>query len=356
MEFGWFRKSNQVSLFAMQVVLPAFVFLFAVSALILFLGYRFHSNHVRQQQLLSYIEFERISDSISKSWESMATASLRDTSQVSMLRWTEAGVFPVSGTVTELTDWEQIKPKKILTSPFIIQLLGKPYVVQMEPEAAIDKIPSEGPFAVNVRLTPFDISQLIQLTRVPLESSIVYLVSKEGQLIFSTSSLINHKNFISRPVVQKFVLNQVNASGLGFTDYDGKKGFGYSFFIPGSNIVMFAEISAEAHEQGFSSTFKQALIVTLSASFIVGLLLWIVHRRVYKHLRELALGMERSSLIPATSQMSESKITELAFLKSSWQQSERKLQYLYQKVNEQKESGNANVSAEGGTHDPKKSA
>lgn len=335
MKFWWAKKSEHTSLIAYQVVLPSIIFLVSCFALILFIAMKFQSSHIRQEQLLSYVEFERISDAIGKSFEVLANESLTTSADVSYLNWTQAGITAVSGTVSELPDWEVTKPKRMVTTPYIMQVLGKPYIAVMTSKIAVSRIPETEPFAITLQLVPFDISKLIQLSRVPLDTSIVYLLSREGQLIFSTSSQINHSNFLSRPIVQKFVLNQINASGLAFTDHDGKKGFGYSFYVPGSNLVMFSEVSSAAHPQGFSTMLRTALVLLGLATLVVGVCFYLVHAKIYGHLRELALSMERSALIPTHSNMKPTKIKELAFLKQTYQQSEHRMFRLYQRIKEQ---------------------
>lgn len=324
-----------ISLLMAQVVMPTILFFSIASIVIALLASRFYSHHLRQTQMLNYIEFEQISMEISRAWDQLVKNTTFDGADRSLFNWDENGIHHVQGSVKDIPSWNSLQIKRIPHDAFALEVLGKLYLAKVIVESGSDddqQVPTKLPFTARVYLKPIDINDLIDSDKIPLSTSIVYLVSKESQLLFSSSSLIGHRSFRSRPIVQKFILNQVDASGHAFVDVNHEHGYGYFFAIPRTNFVMFAEVSTAGQDRTFAPVLKQAAATGLIGTMMLALISYLIHRRLYLHLREIADAIEKAGYPPQDTTFQDTNIAEIAFLKQACKLAEQRISVVYQRL------------------------
>lgn len=95
-----------------------------------------------------------------------------------------------------------------------------------------------GKDAVFYELNPSKI--FYQLTKS--ENTTYYIINQFGELVFSNSSHITEKNFIKRPVVQKFIWSMIATSQVEFRE-GKRKMLGFYAQIPGTNLILFSEVN-----------------------------------------------------------------------------------------------------------------
>lgn len=125
--------------------------------------------------------------------------------------------------------------------------------------------------AKTVRLRKID-SQLFQAElaqKANLEGPL-YLVTKEGRLVYSNDKDIGAVNFAARSLVQKFIASPLAQGQMEFEGSKGEPSYGFFREIPGSNIIMFAEVEKA---QALSSVIT---IIWRFLAVLVAILLGIV--------------------------------------------------------------------------------
>lgn len=94
-----------------------------------------------------------------------------------------------------------------------------------------------------------------------------YLLTREGRLVYTNHSDITAGNYMSRPLVQKFINSPVRQ---GQVDFDGEDGPSYGFFfeVPETNLLMFAETSkrvALAPVRAIATNYALTILFVLCA-------------------------------------------------------------------------------------------
>lgn len=116
----------------------------------------------------------------------------------------------------------------------------------------------------------------------------LYMVSKEGRLIYSGDSTILETNFLKKTLVQKFIGAPLTHGQLEFKNAEGILYYGFFREIPHSNVIMFSEIE-QAKALMSLRTFIYKFILALAAIIAsVILLLQYPLIKITRPLRELA--------------------------------------------------------------------
>lgn len=94
----------------------------------------------------------------------------------------------------------------------------------------------------------------------------LYLLSKQGRVLFTNSPEITQTNYVQRPLVQKFISVPLNQGQL---EFDAEEGGAYGFFyeVPNTNIVMFVETLKSV---ALASVRELAINYTIVLLFILG--------------------------------------------------------------------------------------
>jgi serine phosphatase RsbU (regulator of sigma subunit) len=105
--------------------------------------------------------------------------------------------------------------------------------------------------------------------------ALVYVLTREGQLVYSNRESINSGNYFLRPLVQKFIKSPITSGQIEFSQKNGRRDLGFYFEIPESNLIVFAEVDRDRvlgpiHELGWH--FLIAILL------ISGLCLIVTHK------------------------------------------------------------------------------
>jgi serine phosphatase RsbU (regulator of sigma subunit) len=72
-------------------------------------------------------------------------------------------------------------------------------------------------------------------------ASRVYLLTRQGALLYTSTPDITAVNYLKRPLVQKFVQAPFRLGQVGFKDDAGADWYGFFYEVPGTNVIAFAE-------------------------------------------------------------------------------------------------------------------
>jgi serine phosphatase RsbU (regulator of sigma subunit) len=123
----------------------------------------------------------------------------------------------------------------------------------------------------------------------PADQGALYVLTREGRLLFTNDQSITEVNAPFRPLVQRFIKAPIKQGQLEFRGGNGESLYGFFAEIPKTNIVMFSEVSkakALAPIRHIILRFLGALGVIMV--FAV-LLLQLPLSRIVRPVRELAL-------------------------------------------------------------------
>lgn len=96
------------------------------------------------------------------------------------------------------------------------------------------------------------------------KARLIYAVSKQGRLIYSSDGSINNGNFISRELVKKFIQSSLTGQIIEYEGRNNKRFFGAVHEITGTNLVLFSEVSKEILIGSLTQTIQQyALLVVI---------------------------------------------------------------------------------------------
>ena len=106
-----------------------------------------------------------------------------------------------------------------------------------------------------------------------LDQTNVYVVTKEGRLLYSNNPDITTVSYVNRPLVQKFIEIPFRQGQLEFSDHETKDAsYGFFYGIPDTNMVIFAETS-RSNALGQVRTIMIRFIFVVLIVLIVSLVL-----------------------------------------------------------------------------------
>lgn len=101
----------------------------------------------------------------------------------------------------------------------------------------------------------------------------VYLVSKQGRVVYSSDSKINNENFLSRELVKKFLQSSLSGQIIEYQGPGSKKYYGAAQEITGTNMVLFSEVSRDLLIGSMTQSLQQyALLVIVLVTIIIVLI------------------------------------------------------------------------------------
>ena len=102
------------------------------------------------------------------------------------------------------------------------------------------------------------------LGRPDRKARTVYVITKQGRLVYSTDAAINNENFISRELVKKFVQSSLSGQIIEFNGKNDRRYYGSVHEVSGTNVVVFSEVSRELLIGNLTQIIQQyALLVLL---------------------------------------------------------------------------------------------
>jgi serine phosphatase RsbU (regulator of sigma subunit) len=136
-------------------------------------------------------------------------------------------------------------------------------------------------------LWKIDLMPWLGIDTTTIQKSTLYLVSKQGKLLYSNTPSITETSYIQSPLVQKFIATPVRQGQL---EFDGKKGRSYGFFyeVPRTNIMMFVETSKQMALSTVREVALRFAYVLLGILGVVAILLKFPLSSLTEPLRELA--------------------------------------------------------------------
>ncbi len=154
----------------------------------------------------------------------------------------------------------------------VLQLAGHDYLAVTAPDSWInthagDRV-APGNYLVLWRI---DINSWLNARADEAKNSI-YLITKEGRVLYTNRPEINETNFVKRPLVQKFIANPLRHGQL---EFDGEEGASYGFFheVPDTNLMLFVETSKKVALEEVNQIAIRYTIFLLAILAVVGLLL-----------------------------------------------------------------------------------
>lgn len=123
--------------------------------------------------------------------------------------------------------------------------------------------------------------------RDPADAS-VYMVTREGRLIYSSDKNILESTFKAKTLVQKFIAAPLTHGQLEFKDERGVLFYGFFREIPDSNVVMFSEIEQSKALMSLKTFIYKFILVLIGIIASVILILQYPLIKITSPLRELA--------------------------------------------------------------------
>lgn len=123
----------------------------------------------------------------------------------------------------------------------------------------------------------------------PTTGGSLYLVTREGRLIYTSSPEISGTNVAARPLVQKFIKSPLSQGQQEVTSDAGVALYGFFYEIPGSNVVMFYEVERDRIIATIYKISYQFLLILGGILATTLLLIQFPLRRITGPLREMAL-------------------------------------------------------------------
>ena len=201
----------------------------------------------RDTWAIMFLELERRADDLSQKVNSFR--SVKNGASLSLYRVdSKAGQLNlVHGTDSGelvLADFGLKKPV-LKTNWTLLQRAGETYLADIlsadRASALVEKDLSDGQY---LALWPLDFTKWIS-ANIPPDST-VYVITRQGALLYSNQSFINAGNVVSRRLVQKFIKNPVSQGQFEFQNNWGRDTYGFIQEIPRTNVVIFSETSVIA--------------------------------------------------------------------------------------------------------------
>ncbi len=126
------------------------------------------------------------------------------------------------------------------------------------------------------------------LLRAKDRDVLVYIVSREGQVLESSDAKLDEKNILERDIVRRFIQGSLRSGQVAITTPEGDRAFGFHSEIPGTNLVLFSETPATRAMADVSEWQKKFLWVFLGMTMIVLLIVQIPLQLVVQPIKELA--------------------------------------------------------------------
>jgi serine phosphatase RsbU (regulator of sigma subunit) len=152
----------------------------------------------------------------------------------------------------------------------------------------------------------------------PADEGALYLMTREGRLLFSNNTAITETSMIERELVQNFIKAPIKQGQLELTNTDGEAVYGFFAEIPRTNIVMFSEVlktTAMSPVKRIVMRFLGVLALVLVGAVI---LIQLVLSRITHPVKELAelarsVGQGRFDVAPTHQGFGELAVLSSAF-------------------------------------------
>ena len=122
----------------------------------------------------------------------------------------------------------------------------------------------------------------------PVGESALYLVSREGDLLYSSDEKITSFNYSQQPLVQHFIRAPIKQGQFEIAGAGGKVSYGFFTEMPESNLILFSELSKSVALGPIRQIEIRFVLVLVGILALVGLLMQVSLSKIVTPLRELA--------------------------------------------------------------------
>lgn len=171
----------------------------------------------------------------------------------------------------------------------IISLDGEDFLARLEPA-------SEG--RARLSLSKVKVANWIGSAARSSNETHLYVLTRQGSVLFSNTSLVTAHNYLKRPLVQKFIDAPLRLGQVEFTAPDGKDWLGFFYEIAGTNMIAFAEAPKSVALAPVRAALQRMILATLASVLGSLLLLQMILRVVtgpidalIRWTREIASGV-----------------------------------------------------------------
>lgn len=221
-------------------------------------------------------------------------------------------VFGAFGKDVSLADFGLDGKSLPRDSPELMVLVhaGEAYLARIDEDGA----PGEG--IINLRKVKANLFEIHPAP--PASQGLLYFITREGRLLYSSDQAITEANAPGRALVQTFIRAPIKTGQLELPGEDGEDYYGFFAEIPKSNIVMFSEVArtaAMAPVRKIVIRFLAVLVLILIGAVV---LLQIPLSKITRPIRDLArlatsVGQGRFDVAPSASGFGELAVLNSAF-------------------------------------------
>lgn len=252
-----------------------------------------YANKLNDTWAIMFLELERQGNQIAKMLEKHPEAAQGDTyskddssTGVSAI-WRDADAGFVLSDEKSLRRIKGAFPEKLSAQDFglgdlklshrwnVLQFSGQEYlgrIIDSRMAALILHIPTT-PSRQYLALWKIDLAGWFLGATRTLDRTAVYVITKEGKLVFSNSPEITAVTFAGRPLVQKFIQIPFRQGQLEFkNNQHGEDTFGFFHEVPDTNLVMFAE-TTKASALGTVRSITGRFLVVFAVILFVALII-----------------------------------------------------------------------------------
>ncbi len=121
----------------------------------------------------------------------------------------------------------------------------------------------------------------------------VYLMTREGRLIYATDPAITPLNVVAMPLVQHFINAPLSQGQVEFRNRLGQASYGFYYEVPHTNIVMFVEVTKAKALASIQSAFLRYIGIVMAILLAAIALVQIPLTRITAPLGDLAKVAKR---------------------------------------------------------------
>jgi serine phosphatase RsbU (regulator of sigma subunit) len=147
----------------------------------------------------------------------------------------------------------------------VLSFAGVPYSGSVTTNAATD---SSGQQSMTIRPISIRIIRDL-LTGKSNVSATTYVATREGKLIYTDHPSVTDVNFVSRPLVQRFISSPLSGALHEYNSKEGIGQFGFFVQVPETNLVLFSEAPQSVILSALREIMKQFGFVMLGITFVV---------------------------------------------------------------------------------------
>ena len=133
-------------------------------------------------------------------------------------------------------------------------------------------------------LSKIDLGAWFQGSGATKSHSLVYIMNKNSDLLYSNQAWLNSAEAASRPIVQKFINSPLGKSLSGYKDASDLFFYGFYYHIPGTDLAIFSELDFETATDPVRTIILRSLAICI---LIIALIILIIQFPLSKALRPL---------------------------------------------------------------------